>query len=215
MRGQMFRHSGTRSASPSCRRGDHLLLTARLRLQTATIADYPIMLAAASDPAAQHWLGFSKQDVIPAGRRSRLLAAMPGIGGLLDSPGHCWLIAIDQASGLAAGAASLDLRTLEVGGWLAPRFRGQRLGPELFAAICMLGHDHLGITSLRAGTDPANVACAAALQAARFKPAPGPQEHRLPDGRTVSACWFEHLTGQAARCHTRSSGRRRMPKSET
>ena len=76
----------------------------------------------------------------------------------------------------------------------------------------MFGHDHLGITSLRAGTDPANVACVAALQAAGFMPAPGPEAHRLPDGRRDPACWFEHITDQPARCHTRSGGRRRMPK---
>lgn len=208
----MLRRSGTQSAPPSCRRDDHVLFTAHLRLQTPTIVDYQIMLAAASDPAAQHWLGFSKQDVIRVDRRSSLLAAMPGVGALLASPGQCWLIAVDQASGLAAGAASVDLRTLECGGWLAPRFRGQRLGPELFVAICMLGHDHLGITSLRAGTNPANVACVAALQAAGFEPTAGPEKHRLPDGRTDRACWFEHITDQPARCRTRSSGRRRMPK---
>lgn len=111
-----------------------------------------------------------------------------------------WPLAVDRGSGLAAGGAALHVGSLEVGGWLAPEFRGHGLGAELFAAIAQFGHDHLGITTARAGTEPANVACVAALLAARFEPTQGPQTHHLPDGRAVPACWFRHDTGQPARC---------------
>jgi RimJ/RimL family protein N-acetyltransferase len=111
-----------------------------------------------------------------------------------------WLLAVDRASGLAAGGAALERASLEVGGWLAPRFRGRGLGAELFVAIAQFGHDHLGISTLRAGTEPTNTACVAVLLAAGFKPAPGPQTHRLPDGRVVPSRWFCHETARGGQC---------------
>jgi RimJ/RimL family protein N-acetyltransferase len=107
---------------------------------------------------------------------------------------------VDRASGLAAGGAALAPWSLEVGGWLAPGFRGRGLGAELFAAIAQFGHDHLGLAMVLAGVEPANVACVAALLAAGFEPAQGPQTHYLPDGRVIPARWFRHDTGKAARC---------------
>ena len=58
----------------------------------------------------------------------------------------------------------------------------------------------MSITTVRAGTEPANVACVAALLAAGFESAQGSQTHHLPDGRAVPACWFRHDSGQPARC---------------
>lgn len=159
------------------------------------------MLAAASDPEAQRWLGWPARVLVPEPRRDELLAMEPGRGQrqslYLD---HWSLVVVDRASGLVAGGAGLGAVSLEVGGWLAPRFRGRGLGAELFAAIAQFGHDHLGIATVRAGTEPANLACAAALLAAGYEPAQGPQTHHLPDGRVVPASWFRRHTGQPARC---------------
>jgi RimJ/RimL family protein N-acetyltransferase len=192
-----------RSASRACRRGHHVLLTDHLRLQTATDRDEVIMRAAASDPQAQRWLGWSARFLIPEHERDLLLALEPGCG--LGRPGgrNHFLLAVDRAGGLAAGGAVLDARSLEVGGWLAPKFRARGLGAELFAAMAQFGHEHLGITTVRAAAEPANVASVGALLAAGFQPSQGPQTYRLPDGRIIPARWFSHDTEQPARCRLR------------
>jgi RimJ/RimL family protein N-acetyltransferase len=158
------------------------------------------MSAAASDPEAQRWLGWPSQALIPESQRARLLATEPGQGRA--QPGHIdySLLAVHRASGLAAGGAGLYVGTQEVGGWLAPDFRARGLGAELFAAIARFGHDHIGLPSVRAGTEPTNVACVAALLAAGFEPAQGPETHQLPDGRTAPASWFRHDSEHSARC---------------
>lgn len=189
-----------RPAPQTCRRGYHVLLTANLRLQTPTARDRAIMCAAASDTEAQRWLGWPAGLLVPEPQRDRLLAMEPGHGRSQPRRLDHWLLAVDRASGLAAGGAALVAGSLEVGGSLAPGLRGRGLGAELFAAIAQFGHDHLGITTVRAGTEPANTACVAALLAAGFEPAQGPQTHHLPDGRAVPARWFRHDTGQAAQC---------------
>jgi RimJ/RimL family protein N-acetyltransferase len=158
------------------------------------------MRAAGSDPEAQRWLGWSENVLIPEPERDRLLAMEPGqgrgAGGYLD----LYLLAVDRASGQAAGGGAVHTHSLETGGWLAPAFRGRGLGKELFAALAQFGHDHLGIATVRAGTERGNVACVTALRAAGFEPSEGPQVHHLPDGRTVPACWFRHDSAQPSRC---------------
>lgn len=64
---------------------------------------------------------------------------------------------------------------------------------------------------MRAATEPANLACVAALLAAGFEPAAGPEANHLPDGRIVPARWFRHDTDQPVRCQTQRR-RRRTPK---
>jgi RimJ/RimL family protein N-acetyltransferase len=189
-----------RSAPQTCRRGHHVLVSAKLRLQTPTRRDMTIMRAAASDPEAQRWLGWPARLLVPEPDRARLLAMEPGqgrgAGGYLDLV----LCAVDRASGLVAGGAALDAHSLEAGGWLAPAFRGHGLGRELFAAIAQFGHDHRGMARVTAGTEPANAACVAALLAAEFEPDQGPQVQYLQDGRAVPARWFRHDTGPPSRC---------------
>jgi RimJ/RimL family protein N-acetyltransferase len=198
-----------RSTPDTCRRGHHVVLTTSLRLQTPTRRDVAIMCAAASDPEAQRWLGWPNRALVPERDRDRLLAMEPGQGlgafGYLD----LWLCAVDRASGLVAGGAALDASSLEAGGWLAPAFRGRGLGKELFGAVAQLGHLHLGMAKVAAGTDPANAACVAALLAAGFEPGQGPPVHRLQGGRTVAARWFRHDTEEPSRCRGDGRGRSR------
>lgn len=190
-----------RSNFLTCRRNYHVLLTVHLRLQTPAVRDLAIMNAAASDAEAQQWLGWPEQQVLPAGHRDRLLTLEPGHRPGPSRYGDSWLlVAVDRVTGLVAGAAALNVRTLEAGGWLAPGFRGHGLGAELFTAIAEFGHEHVGIATIRAGTETANAACVAALLAAGFGPARGPEVHRLPSGRAVQARWFQHDTRLPARC---------------
>lgn len=192
--------SRSRSASQTCRRGHHVLFTAHLRLQTPTADDVPILAATASDPEAQRWLGWPVRQVVPESHRDRLLAMKPGQGrGGPRNLDH-WLLAVDRVSGMAAGGVALDAATLEVGGWLAPGFRAHGLGAELFAGIAQFGHSHLGVATVHAGTEQANMACVAALLGAEFQPTEGPAKHRLPDGRIIRARWFRHDAVQPARC---------------
>jgi len=199
-------------APQACRRDHHVLLVANLRLQTPTHRDVAIMRAAASDPEAQRWLGWPGNMLIPESERDRLLAMEPGRG---RAAGHLdlWLCAVDRTSGMVAGGAALDAYSLEAGGWLAPAFRGHGLGKDLFAAIAQFAHNHLGMTSVAAGTDAANAACMAALLAAEFKPGQGPPVHVLQDGRTVPALWFRHDTAQPSRCRG-ATGRQASARAE-
>src|SRR5690349_244156 len=117
-----------------CRRGCHVLHTQGLRLQTPTAQDMRIMLAAASDPQARRWLGLAGSVVIPERDVEQLLARPAGRGRALSrAPGpQSYLVAIDPAAGRVAGAIGVEAIGVdgaagEVGGWLAPRYRGHGL----------------------------------------------------------------------------------------
>jgi RimJ/RimL family protein N-acetyltransferase len=182
--------------------GRHVLHAPALRLETPTVGDFRIMLAAASDPQAQRVLGWTGREVVPERDREYLLALPQGRGRVLSGmPGpQCWLAAIDVADGRLAGAISVDRDTSEVGGWLAPRFRGRGLGTALFAGAAEFAHHHLGIPSVTAGTEAGNVACIAALASAGFFPTAGPDTHTLPNGRAAPSRWFRHESAQPAMC---------------
>jgi RimJ/RimL family protein N-acetyltransferase len=185
-----------------CRRGRHTLDLPRLRLQTPTLHDMKIGIAAASDPEAQRWFGWRPQDLILEGYRDHFLASRPGRGRPVREPraGHLGLIAIDRASGMLAGSVQVGIDTGELGGWLAPPFRSRGLGGELFTGGAFFAHHVLGAGGVRAGTETTNAACIGALRSAGFVPADGPDVHQLPDGRAVFSRWFRHDAEPAARC---------------
>lgn len=185
-----------------CRRGHHVLHTQGLRLQTPTARDLRIMSAAASDLQAQRWLGWTGPAVIPERDRQRLLARPAGRGALSPARARGYIVAIDPATGQVAGAAGHDGATGEVGGWLAPRYRGHGLGSSLFAGVAEFAHQHLGIPSVTAGTETGNAACIAALVSAGFIPVAGPDTHPLPDGRVIPCRWFRHTSSRPATCKT-------------
>lgn len=189
--------------SAQCRRWCHVLHTPGLRLQTPTSLDLRIMSAAASDPQAQRWLGWKASSVIPERDLERLLASPGGEGHrvlsrILGRRG--FLVAIDPSCGRVAGAARVDRETGEVGGWLAPRYRGHGLGSALFAGAAEFAHQHLGIPSVIAATETGNVPCIAALASAGFIPVAGPDSHSLPDGRTIPCRWLRHASAHATMC---------------
>ena len=179
-----------------------MLRTPSLRLQTPTRRDLKMMIAAASDPKAQRWLGWSAKDVVAEEALERLLALRAGEGRPISrAPGDRWyLAAVEWATGRLVGAAACEPDGREMGGWLAPRYRGQGLGRELFSGATLFAHQHLGLSSVTAGTEVSNAACIAALVSAGFVPDAGPPTHQLPDGRVVPARWLRHAADQPARC---------------
>lgn len=194
--------SRTRSrASLRCRRGRHHLYTDRLLLShPATEKGVLIASAGASDSVAQWWLGWPPEHHVSEEDRAVLLAQQPGRGAPWTSPDVWLLIAMDRASGRIAGAVSLTKQLYEIGGWLAPAFRTRGLGQELFQGAATFAHHHLGIATVRAGTEMTNRACAGALTSAGFIATTGPAHHRLPNGRVIFAQWFRHDSEQPSTC---------------
>lgn len=190
------------SPAAGCSGGHHVLRTRSLRLQSPTERDLKMMMVAACDPEAQRWLGWSGKRIVAEADRERLLTLRPGEGRRLTrTPESQWYLAvIEWATGRLAGAVGCEPDGRELGGWLAPHFRGRGLGSEMFAGAAMFAHQHLGVASVVAGTEVSNAACIAALMSAGFSPADGPQTHRLPDGREVPTRWLRHDTDQPARC---------------
>ncbi|MGW7253592.1 GNAT family N-acetyltransferase [Streptomyces sp. NPDC054834] len=183
--------------------------------------DIAAVLAGASDPDAQRWLGWDQGIVTDARLREALLRLGPGDAGsrlpsrmaqrLLAQPfapdpdvGQI-LIGVRLDDGRYAGATEVDTATGQIGGWLAPHARGQGLGTELFGAAALLGHTHLGLRTVRAGCEPANTASARALAKAGFVADDGPPRHTLRDGREIDARWLRH-TVQGPASHCRGAG---------
>jgi RimJ/RimL family protein N-acetyltransferase len=173
-----------------------------LRLQSPSVQDWRAMAAAASDPQAQRWLGWTDQFLQQARMWTALLDMKPGQGRRLPSTldGTQMRLAVIDPSERLAGSVDCNTGTGEVGGSLAPQFRGRGLGAALFGGAAEFAHHHLGIASILAGTDPGNVACIGALTAAGFVPTTGPGTHMLPNGRVVFSRWFRHDSEQPARC---------------
>ncbi|MFJ8111294.1 GNAT family N-acetyltransferase [Streptomyces sp. NPDC096132] len=194
-----------------CGQRRHTLRTERLLLYTPeTMLDLAAVLAAASDAEAQRWLGWGEGLLTDARVRDALLRVrpgdagsrppFPGAGKLLAEPfpprpdqGEM-LVGVRLDDGRYAGATELNTATGEIGGWLAPHARGRGLGAELFRAAVLLGHDHLGLRSVRAGHEPANTASARALRSAGFVADDGPPRHTLGDGREIDARWLRHTS---------------------
>lgn len=83
-----LRGAGNPGMPAQCGGGRHVLQMPGLRLQTPAAQDFPMMMAAASDPQAQRWLGWRPQDVVPECPLTRSLGwiesehsgPMPGVG---------------------------------------------------------------------------------------------------------------------------------------
>ncbi|MEU0436549.1 GNAT family protein [Streptomyces sp. NPDC006290] len=198
-----------------------MLRSERLLLYTPLIAlDVLATAAAGSDAEAQRWLGFRTDQLVQHENAREWFLYMRADDDLSRfaprdrfkmmrkieqySERFIGLAAVHVDDGRYAGATGVDLHTGEIGGWLAPGFRQQGLGVELFRAAVQLGHRHLGLEVVRAGTEPTNTACQGALTAAGFTPASGPPRSTLGDGREVDACWYEHRQEETS--HYRGGG---------
>lgn len=202
-------------AAGACTPSRHVLSTQRLLLYTPrTQLDAAAALAAGADPEAQRWLGnHADQLVSDPDTRQTLLrmrpadAARRSNSGTLAKPFEppsgepAFLVCVYRDDNRYAGALQLDQVSGQVGGWLAPGFRGRGLGSELFRAGALLAHTHFGMDIVRAGTEPGNTACRRALGRAGFIRDEGPPHHTLADGRTVDAIWVRHEDGgPVSRC---------------
>ena len=207
---------------PLCEGGKHQLFTKRLTLRTPVDAlDRFGTAMGACDADAQYWFGWNVRqpnanaralllnmsDLTPALVRRRLNRRLASLPLPLDDD-QLYLAALYTADGRYAGAAVVNLRTTEVGGWLAPHFRGFGLGRELFGGAAEFSHNHLGIPVVRAVVQVENWACRAALASAGFTTAQGPATHTLPDGRVINARWYEHTSPGPEVCAGRSEGSR-------
>ncbi|MGV9883672.1 GNAT family N-acetyltransferase [Streptomyces sp. NPDC003379] len=190
-----------------CEQGRHELRTPRLLLRSPTLPDLAAGNAGGSDPEAQRWLGFPEEAVVPEPRRGELLAAPPGGGEFRDLsdlfPDSTALVAADPAFTRHVGSVGVEVHPCglhHVGGWLAPRSRGQGLGTELFAGAALLAHEHLGVRDLYAATEAENAASRRALSSAGYVPAEGPATHTLMNGRSVPVIWYVHQGVATGRC---------------
>ncbi|WP_160311092.1 GNAT family N-acetyltransferase [Streptacidiphilus anmyonensis] len=185
--------------------------TPRLKAVPARDAlDFAAAYAGAYDAEAMDWLGWFERprpEVVQwllevtehnRARRSRELPASLRSVRHWRRKDSAFFVLVDRAEGRCAGAVSVQVKDGEVGGWLAPRFRGVGLGTELFRAGADIAHEQLGMTTVRAGTQRSNTACRRALEAAGYEAAEGPSHHTLPDGRTVEACWYAHQAHRRA-----------------
>ncbi|MEU1407777.1 GNAT family protein [Streptomyces sp. NPDC005728] len=197
-----------------CEPDRHVLATERLLLFTPrTHLDVAAALAACADAEAQRWLGNHADLVAPdPGTRRALLERRPaGDDGrrgprslarpfTLGRDDPVFLVCVRRADLSYAGALQLEHSAGEIGGWLAPRCRGQGLGAELFRAGALLAHTHFGMTRVRAGAETGNTASRRALARAGFVPDEGPPRHTLPDGRVVDSVWLRHEATAATYC---------------
>jgi RimJ/RimL family protein N-acetyltransferase len=183
----------------------HFVRTERLLFRTPTEWEMAAAQAAASDAAAQRWIGWSPESIVAQADRRCYLAVVPGSGPDREWPDFACLVAIHRTTNRCAGMVAISHipeRGYELGGWLAPAFRGRGLGSELFGAGLMLGHQHLGIARIRAVAAEANVGSRRALVAAGFNPAEGPATYKLENGRDIqSCCWYQHRVPETRRCN--------------
>ena len=193
----------SRVVDDRCTRGRHVVRTERLLLRTPTEWEMAAAQAAASDPVAQHWIGWAPEAVMAKEDRRRFLQVVPGTGPDREWPDAAYLVAIhprvDRIAGMVT-VSRIEGRGHELGGWLAPTFRGRGLGSELFRAGLELGHQHLGLRGIRAAVEAENVGSLRAVGAAGFGAVPGPPTYVLENGREITARWFSHEVERADRC---------------
>lgn len=181
-----------------CAERFHIVRTASLTLRAATLVEFRIALAGASDDQAQRWFGWVDSAICPEPHRSALLSLSSDGGERPRQPivtKRSHLVAIDTERLRVAGAIAINATPagFHVGGWLTPSYRGQGLGRELFGAALVYGHLHLGIEILRACAEASNTASRKSLEAAGFQPAQGGPTHQLPNGRLITSSWYEHV----------------------
>lgn len=205
-----------------CGAGRHVVRGERLLLYTPLIAlDVLAPAAAGSDAEAQRWLGSPNDELVEDEDTRDVLLSLRADDDLSGfetrerlvmmrkleehSGGFVRLTAVHMADGRYAGATNVSLESGEIGGWLAPAYRGQGLGAELFRAAVELGHRHLGLKVVRAGAEPTNDASRRALASAGFTPASGTPRFALGDGREVDACWYQHVREATSHCRGRTA----------
>ncbi|WP_078943418.1 GNAT family N-acetyltransferase [Streptomyces aureus] len=179
-----------------------MLRSERLLLYYTPLVALDVMgsAAARSDAEAQRWLGNEGDNLVQDEDTREWFLSMRADDDLSGFEARDRLKLMRRPmTGLRARQAS-NLKSGEIGGWLAPGYRRQGLGVELFRAAIQLGHRHLGFNVVRAGAEPTNKPSREALEAAGFATVPGPPRFTLGDGREVDACWYQHRQEAISRC---------------
>jgi RimJ/RimL family protein N-acetyltransferase len=194
---------GRRVNAEKCAKSRHFVATDRLFFRTPTEWEMASAQAAASDLAAQRWIGWALEAIVPEADRTQFLSVVPGTGPDCDWPESACLVAIHRKANRCAGMVTITRDHggwPELGGWLAPAFRGRGLGAELFHAGLVLGHEHLGLSRIRAAAEMTNTGSRRALHTAGFSAVNGPSTYALQNGRVMTPCWYEHEVADTQRC---------------
>ncbi|ATY16808.1 N-acetyltransferase [Amycolatopsis sp. AA4] len=196
---------GRLMAKRTCDRRGHAFAFGRFLFRTPTAWEYAAAVAGGSDPAAQRWLGWLPESVVAEPMRGEALRVVPGTGPdwTTPDPHSVDVVAIDLVAGRCAGLVSVHAGEdggPETGGYLAPGYRGQGFGRDLFAAGLILAHEHLGLSRVRAGAEVGNVASGRSLEGAGLRRVPGPPRYTLPDGRACEASWYQHDAAWPRKC---------------
>ncbi|MEC3975253.1 GNAT family N-acetyltransferase [Amycolatopsis sp. H20-H5] len=198
-----FTRRGRRMAMRDCDGPAHVFRSGSFLFRTPTQAECWAGNAAGSDPEAQRWLGWLPPSIVAAEFRDHYLRVVPGSGIGFSGSEAVDLVMIDLAANRCAGLVSVHQGaggSPETGGYLAPAYRGRGLGRELFAAGIRLGHEHLGLTRVRAGVEVGNFASIRSLEAAGMAQVDGPPLHTLPNGEKIVSLWYQHDSPSARRC---------------
>jgi RimJ/RimL family protein N-acetyltransferase len=179
--------------------GLHIARTNRLWIVSARHSDFARYRELASDPEAQHWLGWPEEDRRqgdsgmvaapwdPANNREDVMT--PGKPELffaaVDRPTRRVVAGIGMAEHYVRG-----LRWFDIGGVVHADFRGRGCGSEAMRAVIRLAHKHFGVYRIYAGCERANVASARWLAGAGFAPTPGVPKWVLPNGREIDSLWW-------------------------
>jgi hypothetical protein len=114
-----------------CQGHVHIVRTPSLLLRTPTRRETQIATACGSDDAAQRWLGWEEAHVCPEDSRATLIASPTEGKEFPNEPvlPHFWrLIAIDPRNLAVAGEVGITGipdEPPQLGGWLAPAYRGR------------------------------------------------------------------------------------------
>jgi RimJ/RimL family protein N-acetyltransferase len=175
--------------------GFHKIRTPRLVLRTARRNEYRAAQRQFLDEAAQHWLGWSDEDLVR-------LTVRDSVDPLIWSAEQAGFLAWDTATKRAVAQVTLFRPTddrVEVGALVDPARRGTGVGREALRLLCVLAHQHFGIVTLNASCEDRNQASRNWLTSCGFVPDLGPAGHTLPNGRAITALWWQHRDSNAQR----------------
>lgn len=205
----MFARTGV--STLTCRAGGaHQARTARLTVTTARLSDMSYVHGLA-DESARHWLGWGPA---PAAAEFEGLAGDP----LLWAGAFMKFLARDLRTGVPVASVSLYLDgdgRYQVGGVVGDGHRGLGYGREALDLVCRIAHRHLGIADLAACCEITNQASRRWLSSCGFLPVDGPGVFKLPNGRTIEACWWSRSGAARLRCRNRPLGGIGVPAADT
>jgi RimJ/RimL family protein N-acetyltransferase len=194
-----------------CRRyGLHIVRTNRLWVVSARHSDFARYVELASEPRAQHWLGWPQEDLRfgdPMARAEPFSDYNSRTDMMWPGRPELFFAAIERRSRrVVAGIGIIQvprpaLRSFEIGGAVHADFRGRDYGTEAMSAVLRLAHRHFGLSRLLAGCERDNHASARWLAKSGFVRAGGSATHVLPNGREIEALrWVRQFPPAEVRC---------------